>query len=49
MCIEYFSAYQRRTPAAAGIRKDGNVARLGNMSDSDDENSTYNGNSTQQM
>ena len=49
MCLECFSAYQRRTPAAAGIRKDGNVARLGNMSDSDDENSTYNGNSTQQM
>lgn len=44
------TAYQRRTPAGgAGIRKEGNIARLGGDEDSDDESNTYNGNSTQQM
>ena len=32
-----------------GIRSDGNVARLRNLSDDDDETNTWNGNSTQQQ
>ncbi|XP_061178225.1 UBX domain-containing protein 4-like [Saccostrea echinata] len=38
------TAYQRRP-----IRADGNVRRLTDMRDDDDENATWNGNSTQQM
>lgn len=38
------TAYQRRP-----IRSDGNVRRLTDMRDDDDENATWNGNSTQQM
>ncbi len=48
----FSSAYQRRTPSSTsgGIRKDGNIARLGgDDDDSEDETNTYNGNSTQQM
>lgn len=40
-----FRAYQRR-PMNRG---DGNVRRLTDMRDDDDENATWNGNSTQQM
>jgi len=40
------SSYGKRS---AGIRQDGNVRRLGNREDEDDENNTWNGNSTQQM
>merc|ERR1712241_1561802 len=32
-----------------GMRQDGNVRRLPDMRDEDDENNTWNGNSTQQM
>jgi len=32
-----------------GVRSDGNVARLRNLSDDDDETNTWNGNSTQQQ
>lgn len=39
------TAYQRR-PISRG---DGNVRRLADMRDDDDENATWNGNSTQQM
>lgn len=31
------------------FRRDGNIARLGSGADDDDENNTWNGNSTQQM
>merc|ERR1712080_479770 len=40
------SSHDKRS---AGIRQDGNVRRLGNPEDEDDENNTWNGNSTQQM
>ena len=36
------------TKKKSGIKTDGNIARLSN-NDDDDENSTWNGNSTQQM
>lgn len=40
------SAYQRRTHVS---RQDGNITRLTDVKDDDDDMSTYNGNSTQQM
>ena len=42
--------YSTRGPQrrGAGIKTDGNIARL-SADDDDDENNTYNGNSTQQM
>ena len=40
---------KRKAPSgASGIRTEGNIARL-RSDDSDDEQNTYNGNSTQQM
>lgn len=41
------TSYGKRS--ATGVRQDGNVRRLGNPDDEDDENNTWNGNSTQQM
>ncbi|KAH1001263.1 hypothetical protein HUJ04_013497 [Dendroctonus ponderosae] len=36
-------------PPARPIKRDGNIRRLADMKDDDDENNTWNGNSTQQM
>jgi hypothetical protein len=47
-----FSGARRRTPSAqtTAIRREGNVHRLTDRRDpDDDENNTWNGNSTQQM
>jgi hypothetical protein len=42
-------AKMRRAGETTVIRRQGNVHRLSNKNDSDDENNTWNGNSTQQM
>uniref|UniRef100_A0A0K2TV38 UBX domain-containing protein 4 n=1 Tax=Lepeophtheirus salmonis TaxID=72036 RepID=A0A0K2TV38_LEPSM len=42
------TAYKRRSDGGQ-VRREGNIARLNNDMDNDDENGTYNGNSTQQM
>ena len=41
-----YRAYQRRTPTT---RQEGNIRRMTDVRDDDDDMSTYNGNSTQQM
>lgn len=38
-----------KRPASGSSRQDGNIRRLRNADDEDDENATWNGNSTQQM
>ena len=40
--------FSRRPKGTHTVRRDGNIARLGNISD-DEENNTWNGNSTQQQ
>ncbi|XP_064595253.1 UBX domain-containing protein 4-like [Liolophura sinensis] len=42
------TAYKRRTPASVSQR-DGNIHKFSNADDDDDEQATWNGNSTQQM
>ena len=48
MYVPFDSSYRSAKRRSAGVRTEGNIARL-SADDDDDENNTWNGNSTQQM